>query len=159
MIIKPSGLLGPFTCFFYGTLMDRDVLTAVSGKRVGSLARRSAVLEGYYRPTRAGAVYPILQRCLDEFVYGIVVHGLRAQEVARLNAHEGREYDTAPLSVMLNGRMVTALAYVPRPWVPASPERWCFDTWRRRHKAECLARITIRNKVTLHPLRRPKPGA
>lgn len=153
-MIDPTGLLGPVTCFFYGTLMDRDVLRAVAGTRVCGLTRRPAVVEGYRRPTRAGAVYPILQAYPGARVRGVVVAGLRAHDVARLNAFEGHEYGLAPVTVTVQDDTITALAYIPRPWVHAASTQWSFEAWRRRHKAQYLQRIATRTGVVLRPLRR-----
>lgn len=138
--MSAAGAAAPF--FFYGTLMDPAVLDAVVGRRVPAAARRPAAVAGYARVCRAGASYPILVPAADGRVEGIVVSGLGARDAARLTAFEGDDYHTAMLDARLRtGGVVAARAFLPRPGVPASPEPWLPDDWRRRHRARYLARL------------------
>jgi Gamma-glutamyl cyclotransferase, AIG2-like len=48
--------------FFYGTLLDRDVMALVLGRRLPPAAYAAAVLRGHARRRAKGASYPTLMR-------------------------------------------------------------------------------------------------
>lgn len=127
--------------FFYGTLMDTEVLGAVIGRRIPVARRRRAVIDGYRRMYRAGAWYPILVPDADSRVEGVLVSSLTPADAARLTAFEGNEYDLAELSVKpARGDVTLANVFVPSPGVPGSSREWTFQNWRRKHRREYLRR-------------------
>ena len=132
-------------CFFYGTLMDADVLGAVIGRRVPASAVEPAWIEGFRRVYRRGAWYPVLVEAPGGRVDGIVVAGLSDSEAARLVAFEGDEYrlETRTVHAARRGRRTVGV-FVPVPGVPATDEDWTPDGFRRRHRAEYLRRVRSR---------------
>ncbi|MCW5699375.1 MAG: gamma-glutamylcyclotransferase [Rhodospirillales bacterium] len=136
MTIPPS-----CDCFFYGTLIDNDILAAVAGPRAALASQRPATVDGYRRLIRKGAVYPILRRAPGMSVAGIVVFGLNPAEMTRLVSFEGPEYELRPLTVMMDGNRHQTMTFLPKPWVPASTKEWRLETWRRLHKPRFLNRI------------------
>src|SRR5262245_16383987 len=82
--------------FFYGTLLDRDVMALVLGRRLPPAAYAAAVLRGHARRRAKGASYPTLMRDPAAYVPGAVVGGLSSRDVARLSAFEGPGYRIAP---------------------------------------------------------------
>lgn len=132
----------PAPLFFYGTLMDLDVLSAVIGRRVSAAACRPAEIEDYHRVRRAGTSYPVLVPEPGRRVGGILVGGLTVQELARLVAFEGDDYDIAEVETHTGGgRTISARTFLPRPGVPATSDVWTPDVWRRRHKSRYLQRL------------------
>jgi len=128
--------------FFYGTLMDADVLAAVIGRRIGPARIRDAVLDGFRRVYRRGASYPILLDDPEGRVDGVIVSDLTAADATRLDEFEGSEYRRAARAVAVPGEgTVEAQVYLTRPGVPASGQTWDLETWKRRHRAAYLARV------------------
>jgi len=128
--------------FFYGTLMDADVLAAVVGRRIGSARFRDATLDGFRRVYRLGAWYPILLDDPGGRVEGVVVSALTVADAARLDSFEGSEYRRATRTVAVSGEgAVEAEVYLTRPGVPASDQSWELDVWRRRHRTAYLRRV------------------
>lgn len=128
--------------FFYGTLLDDDVYTGVTGRSISPRDRSPAVVDGYRRVFRQGASYPILITATGDRVEGSLVCGLGRREIERLKAFEGHEYDLVPLAVHARRRgQVRALAFMAKPWVPGSEEVWSLPAWRHRHKQRYLARL------------------
>lgn len=126
--------------FFYGTLMDREVLAAVLGRVPPRLAR-PATLAGYRRVFRAGASYPVLVPAAGEAVAGVVVEGLGEGDARRLEAFEGSDYTPREVTVRLGGRPVPAWVFIPTPGVPVTSRRWAPSDWRRRYRRQYLRRI------------------
>ncbi len=125
--------------FFYGTLMDGDVLARVVGQPVPPARMEAAVIEGYRRLYVAGAWYPMLVPEPGGRVEGRLVSGLDAAQAARIARFESDAYDLEALPVRAARRgPVRALTFMARPGVAASDEEWDLASWRRRHKQTYL---------------------
>lgn len=126
--------------FFYGTLMDPDVLAAVIGRKMLPGRMKPATLAGWRRVGLKGTPYPaIVPGAAADTVAGIVVAELTAADVRNLKRFEGAAYDIETVSVTLDGgEAVSASAFVPGKSVAATDVEWDFETWRRRHKRRDL---------------------
>jgi hypothetical protein len=122
--------------FFYGTLMDADVLGAVVGRAISPARLRPAVLAGYRRVYAKGASYPVLvPGGAEDLVEGRLFKDATAAEARRLRRYEGGHYGEATLKVTVTGEgSVEARTFLPRPGVAATAEPWEFRPWQRRHK-------------------------
>lgn len=128
--------------FFYGTLMDPDVLHAVLGHRVSAGKCRPAVLPGYRRVYRRAATYPILVADAKSEVEGVVVAGLSPRDAERLSSYEGPEYVTAQLPIRLtSGLNVRAAVFLPGRGTPPSDRAWSPEEWRAQHRPSFLRRV------------------
>ncbi len=128
--------------FFYGTLMDDDVLTAVLRRSVSGLARSGAVLPGYRCCRARGASYPVIVTAPDEQTVGMVVGGLTAADASRLAAYEGEGYRSRRCTVRRSdGVRVAAAVFVPRCRRMATNAPWSLADWQRTHKAAFLAQL------------------
>jgi hypothetical protein len=129
--------------FFFGTLMDEDVLTVVLGHPLTALGLQPARLTGWRRVSIAGRSYPMLIPHATGGVDGILVHGLDERDRCRLDYYEGPEYRMGTVTVRTDDeRDVLAATYLCQPDVVAGGrEEWRLDTWRMRHKRAALARI------------------
>jgi hypothetical protein len=85
--------------FFYGTLMDDDVLGAVIGRRPLPACRATARLRGYRRVFKRWATYPVLIEEPGASVDGVLVHGISRREAVRLDRFEGALYREAEVCV------------------------------------------------------------
>src|SRR5215510_10196859 len=99
--------------FFYGTLLDPDVVALVLGRRLPPAAFMTASLPGHARRRIKGGSYPIVVRDPRGEVPGAVVGGLSARDVARLWAFEGPRYRIAPLKVKVDGCLTTVSVFEP----------------------------------------------
>ena len=101
--------------FFYGTLIEPEILHAVLRRPVVRAHCRNALLHGYRRVYRRGASYPIIVADAASEVEGIVVSELTARDVARLRAYEGPEYIVHERSLRLSGNgFISAKVFMPR---------------------------------------------
>jgi hypothetical protein len=128
--------------FFYGTLLDPDVMALVLGHRLPPRAFVPASLPGHARRRAKGASYPIVVRDPRGEVRGAVVRGLSARDVARLTAYEGKGYRVVPLRVRMAGAMTTVSVFEPvQSRLQPSGELWNLALWQRRAKRAFVARI------------------
>lgn len=128
--------------FFYGTLLDRDVMALVLGRRLPPQAFVAASLPGHARWRVKGASYPIVVRDPCGEVPGAVVGGLSARDVARLTAYEGPGYRVVSLRVRAAGTMTTVSVFEPvRSRLQPSGDLWDLALWQRRAKRAFVARI------------------
>lgn len=126
--------------FFYGTLMDPDVLAAVVGRRILPARTQPATLAGFRRVGLKGTPYPVIvPGAAADTVAGVVVAGLTAADVRNLKRFEGAAYGIETVSVSLGGgATANARVFVPTKGVAATDTEWDFETWRRRHKRRDL---------------------
>lgn len=137
-------MLGPDTrFFFYGTLLDRDLLAAVIGRAVPEDALVPASIAGFRRVRAMGKTYPILIRGLaQDRVNGIIASGFSRAEIDRLIAYEGEGYVLTTLPALLgDGGTTTVQVFLPLAGgLEASNEPWDLATWQREDKPRALAR-------------------
>ena len=136
--------------FFYGTLLDRDVMAMVIGRRLPPMAFAPAILPGHVRRRVKGASYPIAVQERREEIHGMVVVGFSARDVARLSAYEGPRYRIASLKVKLRGALSTVSVFEPveERFQPTSGA-WSLTLWQRRDKQMFLGRL--RRAVSARP--------
>jgi hypothetical protein len=128
--------------FFYGTLLDPDVMALVIGRRLPPSAFVPAILPGHSRRRAKGATYPVVVRDVADRVQGVVVGGLTSRDVARLAAYEGPGYRIARLKVRVGGELVTVSVFEPivaRLQPSTSP--WDYALWKGRHKRPFVGRL------------------
>ena len=130
------------TFFFYGTLLDHDVMALVIGRRLPPSAFTPAILSGHSRRRAKGATYPVVIPDPGDEVQGMVVGGLTASDVARLSAYEGPGYRVADLKVWIGGRLTTVSVFEPVvARLQPSNSPWDYALWRGRHKRPFVARL------------------
>jgi hypothetical protein len=129
--------------FFFGTLMDADVLGVVLGRVVSENELKPARLDGFERLRVRGERYPILRECPGSRLDGVLLAGLTRVEIARITFYEGDEYRLS--EVMLTDdsqRMARAFTFVAN--LPFDIEgTWDLASWQAEEKAEHLAAARI----------------
>ena len=121
--------------FFFGTLMDRDVLQLVLGRPVAAGALAPASLAGFRRVRILRDSFPILVAEPGASVGGVVFETATAEEDARIVFFEDYDYDLAPCRpVLADGRAVDAVFCGAEDGVLASDEPWDLARWAIRHK-------------------------
>ena len=128
--------------FFYGTLLDHDVMALVIGRRLPPSAFVPANLKGHVRQRAKGVSYPILQRDPGGEVEGVVVGGLTKRDVERLSAYEGPRYRIAPLKVTIGGKPRKVSVFEPKEasFQPVDGA-WNLALWQGRYKRPFVARL------------------
>lgn len=136
--------------FFYGTLLDSDVVAVVLGRRLPPAAFVPASLLGHARWRAKGATYPVVVPDPKGQVPGVIVGGLSLTDVTRLAAYEGPGYRIAPLKVKMDGVMTMVSVFEPivedagayrDGRLQPSRELWDLVLWQRRHKRAFVARL------------------
>lgn len=131
--------------FFYGTLIDEDVLASVIGRRTALSQRAAATLPDHVRMRRRGGTYPVIVRRPGGCVDGVVVCNLRDPDVRRLAAFEGTAYRLDRVCVFgANGKAAQAHVFRPVSETIASSTPWSFSTWRAQSRRSFLARTRMR---------------
>lgn len=129
--------------FFYGTLMDKDVLRRVFGsRRLAGLRREVAVLRGFRRVGIKGASYPTIIAAPGATVSGLLVGPVLAAEADLLARYEGSAYVRRRVRVATEaGGHCQAFTFLCLNRTRAAGGDWQLDAWQRRAKPHFLARI------------------
>ena len=126
--------------FFYGTLMDRQVLRAVLGRTVLRQELVPATLVGFRREAALDLPYPLLVADENATVNGRMFLSSASRDIARINHFEHGEYWAARHSVLDRGGkwhqawLYVALDCVLRP----SGRPWELRSWARGGRATLL---------------------
>ena len=125
--------------FFFGTLMDQDVLAKVIGRCPTPGMSRSATLAGYRRVQARGESYPVLVADPAARTTGRLVDELDARDSARIAFFEELEYGAERCTVMLaDGGEVEALVHIRTTLDAAATEEWTLDGFVATEKADLL---------------------
>jgi hypothetical protein len=127
--------------FFFGTLMDRDVLAAVLDRPVAGAELGRAWLSSYRRVRAANASYPILVPAPGLIVGGVVFRPRNERDDVRIRHFEDGEYTEHWSQVRLpGGRRLAARVFLALEVLQASEEPWDLRVWASAHKAAFLER-------------------
>jgi hypothetical protein len=127
--------------FFFGTLMDRDVLATVLDRPVAGDELGRAWLHGYQRVRAANTSYPILVPAPGVIVGGVVFQPKGERDDVRIRHFEDGEYAERWLTVRVaGGRRLVTRVFLALEVLQATDEPWDLGTWARTHKASFLER-------------------
>ncbi len=118
--------------FFYGTLCHVPLLEVVLDRPAERIDVVNAVLPGYGAWWVKDHSFPMIAAAAEMQAEGILVRGLNAQDVARLDYYEGGfDFALVDLSVTHAGGCTVAQVYFPaREWQPGP--RWSLSGWADR---------------------------
>src|SRR4030095_11786481 len=128
------------TFFFYGTLLDHDVMALVIGRRLPPSAFVPATLKGHVRRRAKGVSYPILLR--HSRGEGVLAGCLTKRDVERLATYEGPRYRIAPIKVTVAGVLKTVSVFEPKEesFQPVDGA-WDLELLQGRYQRPFVARI------------------
>ena len=127
------------TYFFFGTLMDSEVLATVLDRPVAAEELSRAWLRGYQRVRAAHASYPLLVPAPGVVVGGVVFQPKDERDDVRIRHFEDGEYAERWLIVQLTGGgNLAARIFIAREVVQATDEAWDPAIWSQVHKAAFL---------------------
>lgn len=125
--------------FFFGSLLDPDVLALVVGRQVPVTASQPAVLHGYQRVCVHNESYPALRPLPGAQVSGQLVDDLDEGETRRICFFEGDEFSASPCYVTLaDGAISQALAFLTATRLELLDQPWDFHRWRDANKMAFL---------------------
>jgi hypothetical protein len=128
--------------FFFGTLMDADILSLVIGRTVNDGALRPARLPGFRRVAVKAATYPIILRDEGASVDGVIVDGISVRERALLEDYEGTRYRLVSRPIVFNEEPGHALVFEPvESAFESSGEDWDFERWRNQEKTRFMISV------------------
>lgn len=136
----PDSAAGRQALFFFGTLMDLDILAYVLERPIDLDDLQPAMLHGHRRVAIAGVTYPTLVRTPRGRVRGRLLRRATRRDIARINHLESGEY-RAELHPVRTGDAAehAAWLYMGLEHMPATARPWSLRQWQRRHKAGYFA--------------------
>ncbi len=139
---EPSRVEDWLPLFFFGTLMDPEILGLVIGRPVDPAELEPARLKGFRRVRVQGASYPMLVPDPTGRVEGRLWRTGDRRERARLDAYEGPGYRLELVRVETrSGERVAALVYRAVPGLlRPTEEAWELAAWQTRFKPLYLGR-------------------
>lgn len=135
--------------FFYGSLMDRELLALVIGRAANELCMEAATIHDFVPRRALNESFPILVPHPGGRVEGALVTGLTAADIARLRFYEASDYDGSEyaltvLAVECRGELLQAQVFLPTVNIEADETVWDFDTWAAAERALFIALVEER---------------
>jgi hypothetical protein len=125
--------------FFYGTLMDPEVVREVIGRPLSGCSPKKASLAGFKRVNVADATYPALTPDPESHVAGVLVSKITALEASRISRYEGSDYTMQVFDVTLgDGSTEEARVFLPTQTLMLMDTLWDFDLWQKQDKKRFL---------------------
>jgi hypothetical protein len=132
--------LSGHTFFFYGSLMDRDLLEAVIGRRASGIAFTPGWLTGYTAEKAAGYTFPTLVESRTGRVNGVITQGLTQADADRITYYEDNdEYAAQIIDIATAETDIAAQVFMSATPMMSSGEPWSFDRWKKHDKPLLLA--------------------
>jgi hypothetical protein len=125
--------------FFFGSLMDMELLALVTGRPVNRLSVAAAVLHGFERRRAIGESFPIIVPHPGGRVEGVVVGGLAEADLDRILFFEGVDYALRRFTVECAGERVEAGVFLPTARLMAEDAAWDVAAWAETERAMCFA--------------------
>ena len=132
----PLAAAGRQPLFFFGTLMDLDVLAYVLERPIDLDDLAPATLAGYRRVQAVGVSYPVLVPDRAGVVEGRLLRRATRRDIARINHFESGEY-RAELHAVVYRTMARRRRHGSIwAWVisAATAEPWSLAAWQAMHK-------------------------
>jgi hypothetical protein len=141
----PLAAAGRQPLFFFGTLMDLDVLAHVLARPVEHRELEPARLRGFARVRAKASIYPVLVPHPAGAVEGRLLRRASRRDIERLNLYESEGYraELRPVRAR-DGAMQAAWLYLGLRRLGATREPWRLGAWQRRHKRDLLAACPTR---------------
>ena len=131
--------------FFFGSLMDREILEIVLDRKIDPHAFEIAFLTGYDRRRVFGESYPGLQVKAGEVVDGVIAELSAPEDEARILFFEATHYRLADVRVRtMNDKTVDARTCLDAGAIDFEDRPWDFEIWRATEERERLVEITRR---------------
>jgi hypothetical protein len=136
----PLAAAGRQPLFFFGTLMDLDVLAYVLARPVDVADLVPAVIAGFRRVGARAGSYPLLVPSPGGILQGSLLRRASRRDIARINHYESGEY-RAELHAVADGQGQerAAWVYLGLHHLEATGEGWDLAAWQRRHKSAFFA--------------------
>lgn len=128
--------------FFFGSLMDKELVRLVLDREIGDLHFTSAELLGYERRRAKNESFPIIVPTPGGRVEGVLVEGLTAADVERIRWYESDDYALRPCLVGIEERRHEAHVFLATESLEPEATGWDFDHWARTEKPMCIALAT-----------------
>lgn len=124
----------PHPLFIYGSLLDKDILSCVLGRKIDPDMVCPARLADFATHTYPNESFPLLKSSPGHFATGEVIYGLTETDFDRINFYEGDEYGFGELQAELtDGSLITAIYNRSEPIEANTPE-WNLTCWQRDEK-------------------------
>lgn len=125
--------------FFFGSLMDPDVLSIVLGRPLAEHERVPATLHGYTRLVVSEETYPALRPEPGGKVHGLMAEQLSEEDGRRICFFEGEEFRLEEHELELaSGERRRAVAFMLTENYGTEHQHWDFGHWRAAYKSSFL---------------------
>src|SRR5262245_61619493 len=125
--------------FFFGSLMDRQVLALVIGRAIDELRIEAATIHGFACRRVRDESFPILVPLSGGRAEGVLVTGLTEADIAPLQFYEGQDYVLVALPVECGGEQLSAQVFLPTGRLEGEETHWDFDSWVKAERGLFLA--------------------
>lgn len=128
--------------FSFGTLMDAELLVAVTGNTNDGVRREPAVVDDYVALWVVNDDYPVLVPRSGACTQGMIIRGLTTEALDRIVFFEGGEFNVEQLQVINSNGSPECVSYFADTNIKQASERiWTLEQWQQATKADTMVRV------------------
>ena len=142
---KPTDWKADDSLFVFGSLMDPDVLSLVSGMLIDTLHMQASTASGFRQCEVSEESYPVLVADHNTQCHGLLINGLTCEALERILFFEGDEYTLESIQVQRETAPDTRSPYLVNAWYfrdtgayTINPGSWDFGNWQSHHKVSFM---------------------
>ena len=129
---------------FFGSLRDADLFEIVVGKPLCDYEHHQGCIHDYQLNTALKQAYPVLIPQKGAQIEALIVWGLTAEDIVRLQFYETVEYQLGDIEVVIEGDKNPALCFQAIiENIQASDKKWSFTLWQQETKHFALKEAEI----------------
>ncbi|MEH6630529.1 MAG: gamma-glutamylcyclotransferase family protein [Halopseudomonas aestusnigri] len=135
---KSSGQSEGQTLFFFGSLMDPDVLEIVLGRTIDQAQLKPGMLEGYRCEREVKESYPVLVPYPAGKAEILIAYDLSQIDIQRILFYETGEYDLVSFTVNDGTQRISAFGFATGEGIHTSGDTWHLNVWQKTGKGDFL---------------------
>ena len=124
--------------FFFGSLRDRELLEVVLDRAVADADLAVGWAPDHATLRMQGEPYPWLAEVPGAHAEGVVLSGLTAADLERLEYFEEAEYGLSPITVDTDAGAVEAVFFATTGKLAGNDQPWDFAAWQRDSRAVAI---------------------
>ena len=129
--------------FSFGTLMDTELLSAVTGISACDIVSEEATVHNRVALWVKDDHYPVLLPREGSITHGLIIRNLTADAFDRIVFFEGGEFRLEELEVVTaNGKREHVQYFADNEIKPVSDYQWCLKDWQQSTKMDTMPRVS-----------------
>lgn len=137
-MVSPTASPSLLPLFVFGTLKDPDIFHLVVGQKAQAFTISEAIYPDHAVLREKTEAYPVLAERIGLNAPGLLIRGLDAAQIDRIQFFESIEYELCPMTVMEQGQETDASCFIATELLSCEERPWHIEDWIKADKPQAL---------------------